>query len=109
MTDEPKPESQPAARSKRPGVFSDEGFCYPFAAGLFIVLAVGFWLATYLLDWTGGMAELDQARYMKSVPGLGVEGAKFLAGHDPIAVGEMARLGLYADAHFRDQRPTHIP
>lgn len=33
------------------------------------------------------MADIDQARYMKSIPGLGVEGAKYLAGYDPIAIG----------------------
>jgi len=33
------------------------------------------------------MAGIDVARYKKSIPGLGVQGAKYLAGHDPIAVG----------------------
>ncbi len=33
------------------------------------------------------MAELDKDRYMKSLPGIGVEGALFLAGRDPVAIG----------------------
>ncbi len=33
------------------------------------------------------MAEIDKARYMKSVPGLSKEGAIFLAGFDPVAIG----------------------
>ena len=33
------------------------------------------------------MADIDRAAYMESIPGLGVQGAKFLAGHDPIAIG----------------------
>ena len=33
------------------------------------------------------MADIDVERYKKSIPGLGVEGAKYLAGFDPIAVG----------------------
>lgn len=33
------------------------------------------------------MADIDKPRYMKSIPGLGVDGAKFLAEHDPIAIG----------------------
>jgi kynurenine formamidase len=33
------------------------------------------------------MADIDQPLYKKTIPGLGVEGAKFLAKHDPIAIG----------------------
>lgn len=33
------------------------------------------------------MAEIDKPRYKKSIPGLGVTGATFLASHDPIAIG----------------------
>lgn len=33
------------------------------------------------------MAGVDTARYKKSIPGLGVGGATFLASHDPIAIG----------------------
>ena len=33
------------------------------------------------------MADLDQDKYKKTIPGLGVQGAKYLAGFDPIAVG----------------------
>ena len=33
------------------------------------------------------MADIDSPRYMKSIPGLGVGGALFLAQHNPIAVG----------------------
>ena len=33
------------------------------------------------------MADLDQERYMKSLPGIGVEGAVFLADQDPVAIG----------------------
>lgn len=33
------------------------------------------------------MADIDKARYMKALPGIGVGGAIFLAGHDPIAIG----------------------
>ena len=33
------------------------------------------------------MADIDSPRYMKSIPGLGVGGALYLAQHDPVAVG----------------------
>lgn len=33
------------------------------------------------------MADIDSKRYKKSIPGISVGGALFLAGHDPIAIG----------------------
>ena len=33
------------------------------------------------------LADIDKAAYMKSLPGIGLEGALFLAEHDPIAIG----------------------
>ena len=33
------------------------------------------------------LADIDQAAYMKSLPGIGLEGALFLAEYDPIAIG----------------------
>jgi kynurenine formamidase len=33
------------------------------------------------------MSEIDQARFMKSIPGLSVGGAKYLASHNPVAIG----------------------
>lgn len=33
------------------------------------------------------MADIDQVRYKKSLPGIGHDGALFLAGYDPVAVG----------------------
>lgn len=33
------------------------------------------------------MADVDRDAYMKAVPGIGVEAARFLASHDPIAIG----------------------
>ena len=46
------------------------------------------------------MADIDSARFMKSIPGLGVGGAKFLVKHNPVAIG--------ADTYGTEVMPAEI-
>ncbi len=55
------------------------------------------------------MADLDQARYMKSTPGIGVEGALFLAGHDPVAIGaDTFAIEVLPAEQQGDAFPVHL-